>query len=259
MREHGRRVHRRIASLAAVVIVMGATQAAMGVATAAARPSKFVVLRIDPPAHRVTLQVPTPSCVHRPPGCVWLLAVDQPYTAGDPRLGTATGTTGLLTVTYPASVCGVVQADAEVTVPGRTAGSERWRYTVGHRVDLPCPPTGPTTPDPTTTTTHPTGGSTSPTGTTGPPPATSGTASLPFSGGSSPSGTGPTTHAVETAAITQLPFTGIDLPRLVSIGTALVLAGLLLASRRRSLRKLQVAALVQRERASRVSRWFLGL
>ena len=257
MREHGRRVHRRIASLAAVVIVMGATQASMGVATAAPRPNKFVVLRIDPAARQVTLQVPTPSCGHGPPGCVWLLAVDQPSAPGDPQLGMVTGTSGLLTVTYPTSVCGVVQGDAEVA-PVPTAGSEQWRYKVGHRVDLPCPPGGPTTPDPTTTTTHPTGGSTSPTSTTGPPPTTR-TASLPFSGGSSSSAAGPTTHAVETAAITQLPFTGIDLPRLVLIGTALVLAGLLLASRRRSLRKLQVAALVQRERASRASRWFLGL
>ncbi len=259
MREHGRRGHRRIAALAAIVIAVGLTQAATGVATAATRPNKFVVVRLDPSAHQVTLQVPTPSCVHSPPGCVWLLAVDQPFTAGDPHLGMATGTSGLLTVTYPAAVCGVVQGDAEVTVPGRTAGSERWRYKVGHRIDVPCPPGGSTTPAPTTPPTHPTGVPTTTTGTTGPQPLATATTQPPFSGGTSSSSTGPTTHAVETAAVTQLPFTGIDLKLLVLIGTALVLAGLLLASRRRALRRLQVAALVQRERASRASRWFLGL
>ncbi len=257
MREHGRRVHRRRAAFAAIVIAVGVTQATTGVATAAPRPNKFVVVRIDASAHQVTLQIPTPSCVHSPPGCVWLLAVDQPFTAGDPQLGMVTGTSGLLTVTYPASACGVVQGDAEVTVPGRTAGSERWRYKVGHRIDLPCPPTGPTHPDPTT-----------PAPPTTPSAPTTPTAAVtpvsnpgtPTDGGTT--GSGGATPAVKTAVLTQLPFTGIDLTPMVLIGTLLVAAGLALTSglegRRRTFRWLVGTAQIQRARASQASRWFLG-
>ena len=255
MREHGKRGHRRVAALAATLVVAGVTLAGMGSATAAPRPSQFVIVKFLPSLHEVTLTIPTPPCKHGPPGCVWRLWVNEPFAPGAPVLGSATGTSGVLTVTYPSTVCGTVQGDASVTLQADVSvGGQVWRYKVGHRMTIPCTPTSPTT-HPPTATTHPA---------TAPDPKSSATTQLPFTGGTATTTTGPTTpaKAVQTAAITQLPFTGIDLKPMVLMGMALILAGLLLASRleqrRRALHRLHIAARVQRERASRASRWFLG-
>jgi hypothetical protein len=82
------------------------------------------------------------------------------------------------------------------------------------------------------------------------------------SGATSSSTTDPVGHAVQDAAVTQLPFTGLDVRPLGLFGIALVMLGLALVAtletRRRALRRLRYAAQIQAARASRASRWFLG-
>jgi hypothetical protein len=230
----------------------------IGVAGASTRPSKFVIIKFIPSLDEVTLTIPTPPCRNGPPNCVWRLWVDEPFAPGQPVLGSVVGTSGTLVVTYPSTVCGTVQGDASVTLQADVSvGGTVWRYKVGHRMDIPC------TPDPTTTTTT----GVDPLATT-----TTTTTQAPAAGTKTPTSSGTTTtalpvgsapgKAVQTAALSQLPFTGIDLEPLVLIGMALVAAGLLLATRieerRQALRRLHYAAQVQRVRASRASRWFLG-
>ena len=254
MRECGRSgAYRRLAWLGAGLVVAGVALTGVGVASAATRPSRFVVIKFLPALNEVTLTIPTPPCPNGPPGCIWRLWVDEPFAPGAPALGSATGTTGTLVVTYPSTVCGTVQGDASVTLQADVSvGGEVWRYKVGHRTDIPCPPPGPPSPPPTSPPT--------------PPPAVTATtvtpATTPTASPSTPDGGTTPTKAVQTAAISQLPFTGIDLEPMALAGLASVLAGLLLATRleerRRALRRLHVAAQVQRVRAARASRWFLG-
>ena len=228
--------------MAAISIAVGVTLSGMGVAGAAPQPSKFVIIKINQSLHEVTLQIPTPPCKHGPPGCVWKLSVNEPLLPGDPELGVATGTSGILTVTYPSTVCGTVQGDAGVLLQADVSvGGQTWRYKVGHRMIIVCPPTTPTTNVPTQ-------------------PPNEGTPPSPSSGPTF-TANGPE-PAVKTAALAQLPFTGIDLTPMALIGMSLVLCGLVLASRlderRRALRRLYGTVQVQRARASQASRWFLG-
>jgi hypothetical protein len=113
--------------------------------------------------------------------------------------------------------------------------------------------------------TCPTAGSTQP---TEPPPDVA-TKALPFTSSTTTTTKPP---AVITAAVTdspakvaELPFTGVDVKLLGSVGATLVLLGLwiltTLEQRRRAIRR--AAAAVQTspvaEGATRASRWFLGL
>jgi hypothetical protein len=88
------------------------------------------------------------------------------------------------------------------------------------------------------------------------------TAVAAVSGTTSSSSTEPVGHAVQDAALTQLPFTGLDVRPLGLFGIVLVALGLALVgtleTRRRALRRLRYAAQIQASRASRASRWFLG-
>ncbi len=233
--------------MAAISIAVGVTLSGMGVAGAAPQPSKFVIIRFIQSLHEVTLQIPTPPCKHGPPGCVWKLSVNEPLLPGDPELGVATGTSGLLTVIYPSTVCGTVQGDAGVLLQADVSvGGQTWRYKVGHRLVIVCPPTiPPTTPTHSVPAQPPNDGGTPPS-----PP-----------GGATFTANGPQA-AVKTAAPAQLPFTGIDLTPMALIGMSLVLCGLVLASRlderRRALRRVHDTVQGQRARASQVSRWFLG-
>ena len=251
MPEHGRRVHRRAARCAATVLVVGMVMVGTGAASAAPRPDRFAVITFIPASHQVTLTIPTPPCQGGPPGCVWRLWVNEPDTPGAPVLGSATGTSGVLVVTYPATVCGTVQGDASVLLQADVAvGGTVWRYKVGHRTIIPCPSTPPPTPPtPPTSVTTPTTIST-----VVPPPTTITTVIPPPVGadGQPPSTTSvplTTTTAVRKAALAQLPFTGIDLEPMVLLGTALVLAGLVLATgleqRRQALRRLQISGRAQ--------------
>jgi hypothetical protein len=78
------------------------------------------VIQFNDPGRVVTLTIPTPPC--RPDGntiaCQWELEVDEPNVPGQPVVGTAFGTSGVLSIPYP-SYCGVIQADAVVGPPPR--------------------------------------------------------------------------------------------------------------------------------------------
>jgi hypothetical protein len=230
MRVHGKRVLWRIRGLAIITIVVGVALAGMGSGAAAQRsPGKFAVIKFFPSLHQVTLTIPTPPCKQGPPGCVWRLWVNEPFAPGAPVLGTVTGTSGVLTVTYPATVCGTVQGDASVTLQADVSeGGPTVRHKFGHRLTITCPPNSANSRPPTTT----------------PDPTTQ----LPFTGAVSGSPTDPASTsrvATTTAAVSQLPFTGVDVRPLAVIGIALILLGLMLVTRP--------------ERQRRVVHWFFGL
>ena len=84
-------------------------------------------------------------CPKTEPFCEWQLFVDEPDIPSQTVVGTATGTSGILTVNYPKNFCGVIQADAIV-------GPSPWLYQFGHRKMIK---TGKSCngPPPTTTTT----------------------------------------------------------------------------------------------------------
>ena len=156
---------------------------------------------------RVTLTLPA-QCPGTRPNCEWILYVNQPITGAE--VGTAMGTTGILSVAYPADFCGVIQADAVV-------GPIPWRREVGHQRAIQ-----------TTAKCSP---SSLPGDAGNPAPAT--TVGATTTNGS---GTGP--HA----ALAQLPFTGMDIGPLSTTGIGLVALGLLmltsLEQQRRARRRL---------------------
>ncbi|HEV3281452.1 MAG TPA: hypothetical protein VG032_07585 [Acidimicrobiales bacterium] len=90
---------------------------------AGAADSQFVHIKFDDQARMVTMTLPTSPCRQsaRFTRCNWVLFVDEPDMPGQPVVGTATGTSGVLSVPYP-SVCdhvGRLQADALVGPPLR--------------------------------------------------------------------------------------------------------------------------------------------
>ncbi len=91
--------------------------------------SPFASIGFNDSAHVVTLAIPSSPCRtdHRTTACDWTLSVDEPDVAGRPMVATATGTSGLLSVAYPA-LCGLIQADALVGPP--------LRKEVGHRHEI---------------------------------------------------------------------------------------------------------------------------
>lgn len=197
-----------------------------------------VALVFNDAAQQVTLTIPTPPCAPDQQGCKWVLFVNEPDVAGKPVVGSVTGTSGVLTVKYPADFCGVLQADARTGPPFVQV------YGLLHHVGGDCPP-----PPASTTTTSTT--SAQPTGTTEPPPTppnVSATASSPPApGAAAPTNDLPATEAPAVAGTSspaasdspaasgtsQLPFTGVDVKPLLVVGSASVVTGLALLIRRR--------------------------
>jgi hypothetical protein len=95
-------------------------------AAATAADTDFAHIKFDDQAHIVTLTIPTAPCRHdrHTTSCNWELLVNEPYVPGQPVVGAVFGTSGVLSVSYPA-LCGVLQADALVGPPPRME--------VGHR------------------------------------------------------------------------------------------------------------------------------
>jgi hypothetical protein len=71
------------------------------------RPSGALIV-FDNSRQQVELVVPGPER--------WTLFVNEPDVAGQPTVGTATGTSGTLVVPYPKNFCGVIQGDILVGV-----------------------------------------------------------------------------------------------------------------------------------------------
>ncbi|HEX7442814.1 MAG TPA: hypothetical protein VF320_02945 [Acidimicrobiales bacterium] len=158
-----------------------------------------------------------------------MLFFNEPATGA--VVGTATGTSGTLTIAYPRDFCGVIQADALI-------GPAPWRSKVGHQRTIQ------------------TAASCSP-------------AQLPFNGGNRALRTEAGTAALASAGnpsqlpfdgnLTQLPFTGMDVKPLTILGVTLTMLGILLVTdfeqRRRTMRLTAASA----KRATSVAgRWFFG-
>jgi hypothetical protein len=229
---------KRLHTFAAAITGAIALSASIGtVAVSAAPASSTPVLAFDDAAQQVTLTIPTPACAPGHEGCQWLLFVNEPGVSGRPEVGEATGTTGVLTVHYPANFCGTLQADAQTGPP--------WTQEHGgvHTVEngncapttttttTTSPPTTPPTVLPVNTPQAPPGPPSSPTvaaGATTPTAAPSGTALA--TGTVAAASTEPTT--VPPAALgasgrtpTQLPFTGADIRPYVLVGLTLIALG----------------------------------
>ena len=153
MQTRGRRVNRWLAAVAAALIALGSTFVIVGSASASAPVGHFPVIRFWPNYNVVTMTVPLRVwCPKSKPFCEWQLYVNEPDIPSQTLVGTATGTSGILTVKYPKHFCGVIQADALV-------GPSPWLFQFGHKKDdrdgaqramraPPRPPSRPTPPRP---------------------------------------------------------------------------------------------------------------
>ncbi len=253
MQEGPRSTSRRLAVGAVCLVALGfvlvgSVLVGSAPASASAR-GTFAVIKFWPTYNEVTLQIPAPPCRNRPADCVWKLIENEPDVPAQTLVGSATGTSGILTLSYPANFCGVIQADALVEPTPDAAGP--WSLQIGRRSTIQtassCVPVAPTGGEPTTTPTK--------------APATP-AAQLPYTGSPPTANTDPVLAA--TTAPTQLPFTGVDVKPLAIVGGSLVLLALSLLTtleqRRRGLRRagdaVRTGAVGLYD--SRASHWFLG-
>ncbi len=235
-----------------VSLAVGSFFVVSGIASAQSLVGATAVIRFWPSYHQVTLTLPSPACPTTNPSCEWLLEVNEPDVPAQTVLGTATGNSGILTVTYDPAFCGVIQADALI-------GPSPWYLKFGHQMTVGGPACAP----PTTPTAPPTL-----------PPAVVATTQLPFTATTST----PTTAAAAPAAVAatsapvdpsttvaaQLPFTGVNVKPLALAGAALILTGLYILTtieqRRRALARVGYTVRTNPvgAQASRATRWFLG-
>ncbi len=145
-----------IASVIAVTVVAAA---AAGTAWGASGPSSAIIT-FDDVAQQVTLQIPDPPCDVTEPNCVWKFFLNEPKESVD--VATIFGTSGTLTLPYPANFCGIIQADAYVgpSMNGPWVPKRGWQHQIpppGHvrrprshppRTLRPPPPPPPRTEDP---------------------------------------------------------------------------------------------------------------
>jgi len=237
-------VNRVVTAAAMVVVALGAGLVTAGAATASPGHLHYPVLRIDNALHQVQLTIPTPACPPSDAGCQWMLYVGEPLVTGKPTVAVVTGTSGRLTLPFPA-FCGILQADALL-------GPAPWTRQAGTRKKIStCPGTAP-------------GGSTTP-GVDGGTPGGNPSA-LPFITAGEPQAPASAVQAADAAGapVAQLPFTGLDVEPLAATGWGLVLAGGLLlvpVGLRRRLRARAAAVGVAdwRDGVRRTGMWFFGL
>jgi hypothetical protein len=254
---NGRNGRRRLLlAMAVASVCVGGLFVAVGTASAQSRVGATAQVTFWPSFHEVTLTVPSPPCPTSNPSCTWLLEVNEPDVPAQTVLGSATGNSGILTVTYPADFCGVIQADALI-------GPSPWYLKYGHKDTV-----GSNCDTPVTSATP----VTSPANT---PSVVVPTSQLPYSATvATPTTVDPTTGTTApatanqavtaTTVATQLPFTGVNVKPLALVGAALILAGLYVLTtieqRRRALAR--VGASVRSNpvgvKTSRITRWFLG-
>jgi hypothetical protein len=271
-----------------MMIALGSILVVVGSASALTPIGRFPVIRFWTSYRVVTMHVPARVwCPKQRPDCVWELYVNEPDIPAQTTVGIVSGRSGILTVPYPKSFCGVLQADAIV-------GPSPWLLEFGHqkmiktgkRCDSPPTTTTTTTttvPKSTTTTTKPhtttTTTTTKPksttttkpksTTTTKPHTTTTKQSQLPFTSSTAPAAvaaaSGSSTSSTKADAPTaQLPFTGADIKPLIIVGSVLILLGLYilttLEQRRRAVRRMAYSLRSGSAAgfATRTSRWFLG-
>ncbi len=216
---------RIIVALASVITLVAFSVTLGGAAWSATNAPSTAVITFDDAAHQVTLQIPSPACPASQPDCQWKFFLNEPKLSVD--VATVYGTSGTLTLAYPANFCGVIQADAYVGPPW--VAKRGFQHTIS---DCPPPTTTTTTtvPPTTTTTTEP---PTTTTSTTAPPvvpPPVSGNSVQPPTPPAPPAPpvAAPVTTSTATAPLTQLPFTGKPIKPFLFAGLALVAVGLAL-------------------------------
>ena len=237
-----------MASLAALVLSVGSVAAgpSAGAASSSLKPGHLAAIKFWAASDVVSLTIPEPACADGDPSCLWMLYVNEPDTPGRTVVGTAVGSSGVLSVAYPVDFCGVIQADA-------LRGPDPWSFRIGYRRLIAtgpgCPPPPPGN-HPTTvpTATFPTSDLT--------PVSTPQTAAA--AGTSAPVGSG---APAPPAGSAQLPFTGFDVEQVFWLGNSvLVAAFLLLATRERRYRARRwLAGTPPGTVVTRTSRWFAGL
>jgi hypothetical protein len=231
---------KRMVTVVGAIVGLIAVSVPVGSAAVSAADSALTgLITFDDAAQQVTLTVPTPACAPDHEGCKWVLFVNEPKVAGEPVVGSETGTTGVLTVKYPPDFCGVLQADARTGPPYvQVLGL---LHTVKGSNCSPTPTSTTTTSSTTTTTTSgPVPGSQPPT-----PPSAAAAAVSPADGPVGATSTGPTsepaaagTSAPVSATPTQLPFTGANVRPFLFVGLTLVAVGAFLLTTRISRRRM---------------------
>ncbi len=99
---------------------LAAVPLSLAFSTQVANADSHAQINFDDIGRVVTLTIPTPPCRpdHQSIACTWELFVNEPDVPGQPVVGEVYGTSGVLSVNYPA-FCGVIQADAIVGPPPR--------------------------------------------------------------------------------------------------------------------------------------------
>ncbi len=174
-----------------------------------------------------------------------MLLVNEPDIPAKTVVGLMTGSSGTLTIAYPANFCGVIQADVYV-------GPTPWHLRFGRQNSIDTaascnpPPVPPNPPAVTSSTAPP---STTPAPAPAPAPAPDATR---------------TTQPATPAGPSQLAFTGANLAALAIAGSVLLLAGIYVLTsieqRRRALRRAGRAMSPESVGAGAVkmSNWFMG-
>ncbi len=221
---------KRIIIAAVMVMTVGAALLAASTTAGAAGPG--AVITFDDANNVVTLQIPNPPCPTTEPGCVWKFFLNEPKVSVD--VATVYGTSGTLTLAYPANFCGVIQADAYIgpTANGPWTPQRGWQHSLADDctpAPTPIPPSSPVQPVPPP--------DASPVVTTPPVtiPATQDASDAPVAATVTTPTTLPDAPVVKaTAEPTTLPFTGVNLMPFVLSGVTCVALGLgLLVGRRK--------------------------
>lgn len=238
-----------ISGIALIVLSLTLQGAAWGGGTGPGTP----VVTFDNAAQAVQLTIPTSACTSGP-NCQWKFYLTEP--SHSLVVGSIDGSSGTLTIPYPTSYCGSMEAEAYVGLASSPAVEQTvneccsptssttmppsWTSTTTTSTSMPplAPIPAPTATTTTTSTSLPprNGGGTS----TSPPSAAA--ASPPTVGSVAASSVTPTANAsaalpatvAATAGPTSLPFTGLDIKALFFAGLALVALGLSMLVRRRA-------------------------
>lgn len=225
-----------IALVIAVTVVAAGAAGTAGTAWGASGSPTSAVITFDDQGQQAILQIPDPPCDTTMPNCVWKFFLNEPKLSVDVAI--VYGTSGTLTIPYPANFCGIIQADAYVgpTDQGPWQSKRGWQHPINTSSDNCEPSTTTTTTDAPDTTPKP---PTEPSST--PPAAAPVTAPTPTEPQVTPvvaaAVATPTTTTTEpakpAAAVTSLPFTGVNLEPFAILGVLFVALGLGLLVRRR--------------------------
>jgi hypothetical protein len=240
-----------ISGIALIILSLTLQGAAWGGGTGPSTPA----VTFDNSAQAVQLTIPPSACTSGP-NCQWKFYLTEPTHSL--VVGSIDGSSGTLTIPYPASYCGSMEAEAYVgqssspavqdtmnaccwptsstTMPSTWTSTSTTSTTMPALVPTPTP--APTTTTTTTSTSLPNGNgadssASPPSAAAASPPAAGSVAANSVTPPANASAAVPATVPA-TAGPTSLPFTGLDIKALFFAGLALVALGLTMLVRRRS-------------------------